>query len=154
MNRFVVQKHKSKTLHYDFRLQIGLVLKSWAVPKGPSLDPKVKRLAVEVDDHNLDYIDFEGNIPEGQYGAGSVIIWDRGKFTYDDSVPIDKQYENGNIEFELHGEKLKGGFRLMRMKWSEKPVKWLLIKKHDEYITEVDILEEKPYSIITLKNLD
>ncbi|MFH1415614.1 MAG: DNA polymerase ligase N-terminal domain-containing protein [Elusimicrobiota bacterium] len=154
MYRFTVQKHSSKTLHYDFRLQVGLVLKSWAVPHGPSLDPTEKRLAVEVDDHPLDYADFEGTIPEGQHGAGEVIVWDRGSYTLNSSRPFADQYENGDIEFELHGEKLKGTFRLLKMKWQGKHPKWLLIKKHDGHISGKDILSERPESVISLKRLD
>ncbi len=154
MPKFVVQKHKAKTIHYDFRLQIGLVLKSWVIPKGPSLDPLKKRLAIEVEDHDLSYIHFEGEIPEGHYGAGEVIIWDGGKYSFNENSPIEEQYKNGNIEIELYGKKLKGKFKLIKMDWDEKPYKWLLMKKHDKYITGKDILKEKPGSIISLRRIN
>ncbi|PIZ56937.1 DNA ligase [bacterium (Candidatus Torokbacteria) CG_4_10_14_0_2_um_filter_35_8] len=125
---FIVQKHKARNLHYDFRLEIGGVLKSWAVPKGPSLDPKVKRLAILVEDHPLEYADFEGKIPEGEYGAGSVIIWDKG--TYKNvreedgkKISMEKSFKDGYIEIELKGKKLKGSFSLIRTK-----IGWLLVK--------------------------
>lgn len=125
MALFVVHEHHARHLHYDLRLEIGGALKSWAVPKGPSTDPKVKRLAVHVDDHDLSYGSFEGVIPEGQYGAGTVRIWDKGRFTLKaGSVP------EGKLEFTLFGEKLKGDFVLVRMKGKEK--EWLLIKKGAE----------------------
>lgn len=121
-SKFVVHEHHASRLHYDFRLEIGGVLRSWAVPKGPSMDPSHKRLAVEVDDHPLDYADFEGVIPKGHYGAGAVVIWDKG--TYD---PV--EVEQDRIKVVLHGEKLKGGFTLLRMKG--KRTEWLLIKNKD-----------------------
>ncbi len=126
MPRFVVHEHHARHLHYDLRLEMDGVLKSWAVPKGPSMDPAQKRLAVQVDDHSLDYADFEGTIPEGQYGAGRVIIWDRGEFR-----PVKGDIESGNLEFELYGERLKGRFSLIRMKKGER--NWLLIKKRDAF---------------------
>jgi bifunctional non-homologous end joining protein LigD len=136
--RFVVQRHDASRLHYDFRLELGGVLKSWAVPKGPSMNPADKRLAVEVEDHPVGYIDFEGTIPEGNYGAGTVEVWDNGVF-----VPVNedleqiperaalKALENGELKFFLKGDKLEGGFVLVRMKQDEK--NWLLIKHKDEY---------------------
>ena len=133
--RFVVHEHRSKRLHYDFRLEIGGVLKSWAVPKGPSLDPANKRLAVMVPDHPLEYIDFEAIIPEGHYGAGPVVVWDRGAF-----VPIDTDdpvaaIEKGRLSFELKGGKLKGAFALAQMKHLPRSTgkEWLLMKKKDKY---------------------
>jgi DNA ligase D-like protein (predicted 3'-phosphoesterase) len=151
--RFVVQKHAAKTLHYDFRLEIGGVLKSWAVPKGPSLDPTQKRLAIEVEDHPLSYIHFEGVIPEGYYGAGEVIVWDKGEYEVKEGESIGDQYEKGSIIVELKGKKLKGWFRMVRMNWEEKPQKWLLVKKHDEHISEKDILKEQPGSVISLRKI-
>ncbi|MDA8170186.1 MAG: hypothetical protein M0Z59_10905 [Nitrospiraceae bacterium] len=122
---FVVQEHHATRLHYDFRLEIGGVLKSWAIPKGPSMDPKDKRLAVMVEDHTVEYGSFEGVIPEGSYGAGLVLIWDKGDFT-----PVRGSIEEGILEFTLSGRKLKGLFVLARMK-GRGPDNWLLIKKKD-----------------------
>lgn len=149
---FVIQKHDATRLHYDFRLEMDGVLKSWAVTKGPSLDPEDKRLAVHVEDHPLAYGDFEGIIPEGQYGGGTVIVWDRGTWT-----PLDdprKGYKNGHLEFELDGEKLKGRWHLVRMhsRKGEKRENWLLIKGDDAEARrdgEADILEERPESAKT-----
>jgi DNA ligase D-like protein (predicted 3'-phosphoesterase) len=118
-NRFVVQEHHASHLHWDFRLEMDGVLKSWAVPKGMPQKKGEKRLAVQTEDHPLEYIDFEGEIPEGQYGAGTVLIWDRGTYRL-------KEREEGKIEFELEGEKLKGKFVLIRFKGQDK--NWLLIK--------------------------
>ncbi len=123
---FVVHEHHARHLHFDFRLEMEGVLKSWAVPKGPSMNPEEKRLAVMVEDHTLEYGTFEGAIPEGQYGAGRVVIWDKG--TYD---LIGGGMAEGKIEFLLKGRKLRGIFVLTKMKGKEK--KWLLIKKKDEY---------------------
>lgn len=153
MPKFVVQKHKSRTFHYDFRLEIGGVLKSWAIPKGPSLNPKDKRLAIETDDHALSYMHFEGKIPEGHYGAGEVIIWDRGDYSFDESKPIEQQYTSGEIEIELNGKKLKGKFKLIKTNWSGKKENWLLFKLYDKYISFKDILKEKPGSIKSLRRL-
>lgn len=124
--RFVVHEHHATRLHFDFRLEMERVLRSWAIPKGPSMNPSEKRLAVLVEDHPLEYIDFEGMIPKGQYGAGVVVIWDSG--IYD----LIEQRED-NISFTLKGEKLKGGFNLTRLKAKGKGNEWLLIKKKDEY---------------------
>src|SRR5262245_59257523 len=147
---FVVQKHAARRLHYDFRLQLDGVLKSWAVPKGPSLDPGEKRLAVEVEDHPLEYATFEGRIPEGEYGAGEVIVWDRGRWQ-----PVGDPHEGlrrGKLEFELAGEKLHGQWVLVRLHMrqrSDKP-NWLLIKRTDEYarpLTQHDVLTDQPQSV-------
>lgn len=119
---FVVQKHKARTLHYDFRLEIGGVLKSWAVPKGVSTDPSVKRLAVETEDHPLEYADFEGKIPEGEYGAGTVEIWDKGTYRPIKEKPIQQSYDDGLMEFMLHGKKLEAGYALIRTQKKQ----WLL----------------------------
>src|SRR5919199_6890209 len=127
--RFVIQKHKASKLHYDFRLETrDGVLLSWAVPKGPSLDPKQRRLAVETEDHPLDYIDFEGIIPEGNYGAGTVIVWDTG--TYAAERDIRQQFREGKISFALNGTKIKGSFTLIRIRQRHK--QWLLIKSNEE----------------------
>ncbi|HEV7516071.1 MAG TPA: DNA polymerase ligase N-terminal domain-containing protein, partial [Thermoanaerobaculia bacterium] len=131
---FVIQKHAATRLHYDFRLELDGVLLSWAVPKGPSLDPGEKRLAVHVEDHPVDYGGFEGIIPKGQYGGGTVLLWDRGSWepTGDDPAAA---YKKGRLKFQLHGEKLQGGFNLVRMhgeKAGEDKENWLLIKENDE----------------------
>ena len=138
MFRFVVQRHDASRLHYDFRLELGGVLKSWAVPKGPSMNPADKRLAVMVEDHPVSYISFKGEIPEGNYGAGTVDIWDEGAF-----IPVDKDLspiterqaltalKNGELKFFLKGGVIEGGFVLVRLKKDEK--NWVLIKHKDEY---------------------
>ncbi|MEA3507260.1 MAG: DNA polymerase ligase N-terminal domain-containing protein [Elusimicrobiota bacterium] len=158
MAEFVVQKHKATTLHYDFRLEISDVLKSWAVPKGPSMDPTVKRLAVETTDHNLSYRFFEGEIPQGKYGAGEVIVWDRGKYKIDNDGASDKTpqecYESGKIEFILKGKKLKGRFLLVKTDMPGKNKNWLLIKRHDKYITDEDILKTKPGSVVSVRRIE
>src|SRR5271157_384374 len=130
-NTFVVQKHAARRLHYDFRLAIEGTLKSWAVPKGPSLNPSDKRLAVQTEDHPLDYANFEGNIPEGSYGAGTVMVWDRGTFQVEGTVDAANQLERGEIKFALNGEKLRGSFVIVRLKNSEKGNEWLMIKHKD-----------------------
>jgi bifunctional non-homologous end joining protein LigD len=144
---FVVHKHAARALHYDLRLELDGVLKSWAVPKGPSLDPAQKRLAVQVEDHPFDYKDFEGTIPEGNYGAGTVMIWDRGVYQHPAAKTLQENkqllidgLENGNLKFVLAGEKLKGEFALVKTKKDDKS--WLLIKKKDSYATTADILKE------------
>jgi len=144
---FVVQRHHASHLHYDFRLELGGTLKSWAVPKGPSLNPHDKRLAMMVEDHPIEYAGFEGTIPAGNYGAGRVDIWDHG--TYE---PIDEHgavitpaafkqgLNEGSIKFRLHGKQLKGDFALVNMKKDEKT--WLLIKHKDQYATDDDYNSE------------
>lgn len=131
--RFVVQKHDASTLHYDFRLEIGSVLVSWAVPKGPSLDPRDKRLAVRTEDHPTGYIDFEGSIPRGEYGAGTVEIWDTGTYRNlkeqdGQEVPMEKALENGHLTFWLEGKRLQGGFALTKFGEGKN---WLLVKMKD-----------------------
>ena len=133
--RFVIQEHAARSHHFDFRLEVDGVLKSWAVPKGPSTDPRDKRLAMPVEDHPLDYADFEGVIPQGQYGAGAVVVWDRG--TWDnltgrdgEPIPVAQALADGHLVFALHGEKLKGGYALRRVA-TGKDERWLLIKRKD-----------------------
>src|SRR5436190_18940402 len=129
--RFYVQRHKATRLHYDLRLEADGALKSWAVPKGPTLDPAEKRLAVLVEDHPLEYGKFEGTIPEGNYGAGSVSVWDRGSYELLGKESFAEQMQRGDVKFRLHGEKLLGDFALARMKDRGKGNEWLLIKKKD-----------------------
>jgi len=135
---FVIQKHQASNLHYDFRIEVDGVLKSWAVPKGPSTDPSVKRLAVPTEDHPLGYADFEGIIPKDEYGGGTVMIWDRGtyrnlKAEQEDETfkSIEQQLEDGHVTIWLEGEKLSGGYALIRIGGREK-ARWLLIKMDDE----------------------
>ncbi len=130
--RFVVHEHHAQQLHYDFRLEMAGVLKSWAVPKGPSLNPAEKRLAVMVNDHSVEYLDFEGRIPPGQYGSGAVVVWDLGSYRLLEGNDPVKAIEGGKIVFELMGKILKGGFILLEMKGPYKN-NWLLIKRNDEY---------------------
>src|SRR5579859_3309843 len=115
---FVVQKHAARRLHYDFRIESGGVLKSWAVPKGPSLNPGDKRLAIEVEDHPISYRDFEGTIPKGNYGAGEVIVWDNGTYETEGPESATAQYQRGEWKFKLYGKKLRGGFVLIRLRRS------------------------------------
>lgn len=131
--KFVVHEHKAKRLHYDFRLEIAGALKSWAIPKGPSMDPADKRLAVMVPDHPVEYIDFEGIIPDGQYGAGPVVVWDTGEFVPLETGDPKESLDNGKLSFELRGRKLKGAFALARMKGLPRGTgkEWLLMKKND-----------------------
>ncbi len=157
---FVVQKHKARRLHYDFRLELGGVLKSWAVPKGPSLDPAEKRLAMHVEDHPLEYAVFEGQIPKGNYGAGSVIVWDAGTYhpsktpSKKDEDTLKKQYEAGRMKFFLNGKKLKGFFSLFRIASREGDGKdtWLLVKSDDAFASSEDILS-KNTSVLSSKRL-
>jgi bifunctional non-homologous end joining protein LigD len=155
---FVVQQHDASHLHYDFRLEMEGVLKSWAVPKGPSMNPEDKRLAMMVEDHPYDYKDFEGTIPEGNYGAGNVIVWDNGTYSEADSTDkaegekkLLKALKKGHLRFILNGRKLKGEFSLIRIKGDQKNA-WLLVKKNDEFATEKDILK-KNKSVISNKKL-
>ena len=126
--RFVVQRHDASSLHFDFRLEIDDVLVSWSVPKGPSLNPADRRLAVRTEDHPIEYVDFEGRIPEGQYGAGTVVVWDTGEFDSLTDEPAGDALAAGHLRVELHGEKLAGAFSLVRTDDKN----WLLIKKDDD----------------------
>jgi bifunctional non-homologous end joining protein LigD len=152
-NYFCVQRHDATRLHYDFRLEIGGVLKSWAVPKGPTLDPGVKHLAAQVEDHPVEYGDFEGNIPAGNYGAGSVMLWDRGYFELLGDAPAEEQLARGDFKFRLHGEKLNGDFALVRMKGSAQRAsqgnQWLLIKKRDAFASPGWDVEAHAYSVLS-----
>jgi bifunctional non-homologous end joining protein LigD len=148
-NYFCVQRHDATRLHYDFRLEIEGVLKSWAVPKGPSLDPGVKHLAAHVEDHPVEYGGFEGNIPAGNYGAGSVMLWDRGSFELLGGVAGDQQIARGDLKFRLHGEKLNGDFALVHMKGRGKGNEWLLIKKRDEFSQAGWDVEAHTYSVLS-----
>ena len=149
MPLFVIQKHRGTRLHYDFRLEMDGVLKSWAVPKGPSMNPADKRLAVAVDDHDLVYADYEGVIPPDSYGAGPVMVWDTGE--YEDLTP--GGYERGKIEVSLSGGKLSGKYALIRMKGRGEE-NWLLIKMKDGLETDDDILTAAPNSVKSGKTLE
>lgn len=146
--RFVIQKHRASQLHYDFRLEAEGVLKSWSVPKGPSLDPKVSRLAMEVEDHPIEYGGFEGIIPEGEYGGGTVMLWDTGRYLAEQDDPA-RAIREGSITFALLGKKLKGVWNLRR--WGER--KWLLRKKRDEHAGTDDITLAAPRSVKTKRLL-
>jgi bifunctional non-homologous end joining protein LigD len=153
---FVVQKHRASRLHYDFRLEWQGVLLSWAVPKGPSLDPRVKRLAMQTEDHPIEYAKFEGIIPEGEYGGGTVMIWDRGAWT-PETDDVDAALQKGELKFRLEGEKLTGSWVLVRTRGrpgdaASRPP-WLLIKHRDEAASEVDIAESLPRSVVSQRLL-
>ena len=153
---FVVQKHLASHLHYDFRLEWNGVLLSWAIPKGPSLDPAIKRLAVRVEDHPLEYANFEGMIPEGEYGAGAVMVWDKGIW-HPESLEVDSALRKGELKFTLQGQKLKGGWVLIKTPGyasSSGRSSWLLIKHRDQYATKRDILKEEPRSVLTRRLLE
>lgn len=147
---FVIQKHHARNLHYDFRLEFDGSLKSWAVPKGPSLNPKDRRLAVEVEDHPVDYATFEGDLPKGQYGAGHVIVWDYGTWTPPSNTRA--ALKKGHLTFELHGKKLKGQWSLIRMPNRGFKNNWLLLKRPDKEAKEAyDIVAAEPDSVLTKK---
>jgi DNA ligase D-like protein (predicted 3'-phosphoesterase) len=161
-NIFVIQKHDASHLHYDFRLEIDGVLKSWAVPKGPSTDPHEKRLAVQTEDHPMEYATFEGVIPEGEYGAGPVIIWDNGTFDNIKEkdgkiVPLSQSYKNGQIEVNLHGKKLQGGYALIHASFGDEKRKkdWLLIKMKDDHAdARRNPVKTEPESVISGKTIE
>ena len=165
----MVQMHDATRLHYDFRLEMDGVLKSWAVPKGPSLDPADKRLAMQVEDHPVSYFDFEGNIPEGNYGAGSVLVWDVGTWQPLAPEPVDGKYvpgtkaqadamlAKGDLKFRLEGKRLQGDFALVKMR-SRRPgskgTEWLLIKKHDEHEVDGYDIESLDTSVLSKRSMD
>ena len=157
--RFVIQKHAATHLHFDLRLELDGVMKSWAVPKGPSLDPSVKRLAMQVEDHPIDYNTFEGTIPKGEYGGGTVMLWDRGTYSSDTAASPEEEEDairdglkRGDLKITFHGERLHGSFALIRMKFARdsssasKP-QWLLIKHRDEFATEEDVVADNMTSV-------
>ena len=158
--KFVVQKHDATSLHYDFRLELEGVLKSWAIPKGPSLNPEDKRLAMMVEDHPYDYRTFEGTIPEGNYGAGTVMVWDEGIYEAlgyeresikDQEKILLQELKKGDLKFVLHGEKVKGAYALVKIKGRGENA-WLLIKKKDDEASKTDITK-KDRSVLTNRNL-
>ncbi|MGA2896940.1 MAG: DNA polymerase ligase N-terminal domain-containing protein [Acidobacteriaceae bacterium] len=142
---YAIQKHMASHLHYDLRLQWSGILLSWAVPKGPSLDPAVKRLAMRTEDHPVEYGDFEGVIPAGQYGAGTVMLWDQGTWHPEDA-DVDSALQRGEIKFTLRGKKLQGTWVLVRTRSFGKDA-WLLIKHRDQYASAKDVLQEEPRSV-------
>ncbi|HEY2067751.1 MAG TPA: DNA polymerase ligase N-terminal domain-containing protein [Gemmatimonadaceae bacterium] len=154
---FVVQKHAASHLHYDFRLELDGVMKSWAVPKGPSLDPSVRRLAMEVEDHPISYNTFEGTIPAGEYGGGTVMLWDRGTYEAADGGGLEslrRGYEKGDLKFILHGERLRGSWVLVRMQRPGRP-QWLLIKHRDDEADPArDVTEEESTSVVSDRSMD
>ncbi|MBA2627650.1 MAG: hypothetical protein H0U85_06530 [Gemmatimonadales bacterium] len=158
---FVIQKHAASHLHFDLRLELGGVMKSWAVPKGPSRDPGVKRLAMEVEDHPIEYNKFEGTIPKGEYGGGTVMLWDRGTYgapgaTSGDETELRRGYEKGDFKFELQGERLRGSWVLVRTRrGEERAPQWLLIKHRDEHAEPgSDAVADYNTSVATGRTMD
>jgi bifunctional non-homologous end joining protein LigD len=155
---FVIQKHAASHLHFDFRLELDGVMKSWAVPKGPSYDPSVRRLAMEVEDHPIEYNSFEGTIPKGQYGGGTVMLWDRGTYEPEGGGGEDALrdgYERGDLKFVMHGERMRGGWVLVRMRREGGRAQWLLIKHRDELADETyDVVEDETTSVTTGRSME
>jgi bifunctional non-homologous end joining protein LigD len=157
--KYVIQKHAASRLHFDFRLELDGVMKSWAVPKGPSYDPAVRRLAMEVEDHPIEYNSFEGTIPKGEYGGGTVMLWDRG--TYEPEAgggakALREGYERGDLKIVLHGKRLRGGWVLVRMRRDEGGrAQWLLIKHRDEYAdADYDVVADVTTSVASGRTMD
>jgi DNA ligase D-like protein (predicted 3'-phosphoesterase) len=157
---FVIQKHDATRLHYDFRLEVDGVLKSWAVPKGPSMDPRDKRLAVETEDHPIDYADFEGIIPKDEYGGGTVIVWDAGPYRNlkrrgASEVPMSEAYDRGTIEVWLEGKKIRGGFALIHSRMGDNEKNWLLVKMKDQTADpESDPVAERTESVLSGRTIE
>jgi len=157
---YVIQRHEATRLHFDLRLELDGVMKSWAVPKGPSLDPSVKRLAIEVEDHPLEYNAFEGTIPQGEYGGGTVMLWDRGTYGYageaDDPVAALREgYRKGDFKFKLHGKRLRGSWVLVRTRREGRKNQWLLIKHRDQDADpERDPVESNRTSVKTGRTME
>jgi bifunctional non-homologous end joining protein LigD len=159
--QFVIQKHAASSLHFDFRLELDGVMKSWAVPKGPSLDPAVKRLAIQVEDHPIEYNTFEGTIPEGEYGGGTVMLWDRGTYTEDEPsanplAELRRGYESGELAFVLEGERLHGAWALIRTRrGAQKQQQWLLVKRRDDdAVAGSDVVAEYTTSVATGRTME
>jgi bifunctional non-homologous end joining protein LigD len=152
---YVIQKHRATQLHYDFRLELNGVLLSWAVPKGPSLDPSVKRLAMQVEDHPVDYGSFEGTIPEGEYGGGTVMLWDTGTWTPETDDP-EATLKKGDLKFTLNGKKLHGSWALVRTRGygSRADKSWLLIKHRDKFASTEDVTIKEPRSVASKRLLE
>jgi DNA ligase D-like protein (predicted 3'-phosphoesterase) len=150
MPRYVIQQHHATSMHFDFRLEVDGTFKSWAVPKGPSMDPRDKRLAMAVDDHSLSWGDFEGVIPEGEYGAGPVIVWDRGTYENVHEESMEDALEAGHASFRLDGEKLHGGWTLRRIEGR----RWLLVKRRDEEAEGGDPVSERPESVVSGRTIE
>ena len=157
-NQFVIQKHAARRLHYDLRLELDGVMKSWAVPKGPSLAPGVRRLAMEVEDHPIAYNTFEGTIPRGQYGGGTVMLWDRGTYEATDGGGVESLragYAKGRLDVTLHGERLRGAFTMVRTRGGGERAQWLLMKRTDAHASaKRDIVEEVTTSVASGKTMD
>jgi len=157
---FVIQKHAASSLHYDFRLKVGDALASWAVPKGPSTDPREKRLAVRTEDHPLDYADFEGVIPEDEYGGGTVIVWDAGRFRNlmadkDEPMDMKQAIDGGHVEVWLEGEKIKGGYALVHARTGGEERNWLLVKMDDEMAdARRNPVSTEPLSVLSGRSIE
>jgi bifunctional non-homologous end joining protein LigD len=156
--RFVIQKHAASHLHFDFRLELDGVMKSWAVPKGPSYDPSVRRLAMEVEDHPIEYNTFEGTIPKGEYGGGTVMLWDRGTYEPEGgggAEALRDGYERGDLKIVMHGKRMKGGWVLVRMRREGGRAQWLLIKHRDELADpDYDVVEEAVTSVASGRTME